>query len=69
MQSDSLLTAEQVAAALGLHVHSFWRWVSAERFPGPDLTMGRKYRRWYSSTLATWCAAHTTAQKGGGAHE
>ncbi|HEX8915059.1 MAG TPA: helix-turn-helix domain-containing protein [Humisphaera sp.] len=53
-----LLKPESVAARLEIGQRTLWRWVSAGRFPAPDLRMGRKVVRWRAATVAGWVEAN-----------
>jgi predicted DNA-binding transcriptional regulator AlpA len=49
-----LLDAKAVAQALGIGVRTLYRLIASEIFPRPDVSVGRKIRRWKHSTIETW---------------
>ena len=52
-----LLNIAEVAALLGLAERTLWRWVSSHTFPTPDVSLGKRIRRWRPETIQAWVAA------------
>jgi predicted DNA-binding transcriptional regulator AlpA len=53
----ALLTQQLVRRFyLPLSERAFWRWVSAGKFPKPDISMGGKARFWKRETVERWIA-------------
>jgi predicted DNA-binding transcriptional regulator AlpA len=48
-----MLDADRVAAELSIGLRTLDRWIAGEKFPPPDLRVGR-VRRWRRETLARW---------------
>jgi excisionase family DNA binding protein len=59
MAMSELITAEQVAKAVGVSVLTIQRWVKAGDFP-PPLRFGRRIIRWRVDTINTWLAERST---------
>jgi predicted DNA-binding transcriptional regulator AlpA len=57
-----LVGAATVAAMLQIGQRTLWRWISTGVFPGPDVSIGAKIRRWRRETVDNWI----TSQAGEG---
>lgn len=55
----SAVTAEAVASRLGIHKTTFFRWVSAGRFPPPRYRNGRKWVRWDAAQIDEYFARNS----------
>ena len=49
-----LWDAQAVAQALCVSQRTLWRWVESGAFPGPDLAVGAKVRRWKRAAVLAW---------------
>ena len=49
--SGALLTIEAVCAQLGVNRSTLWRWIRAGVWPAPDVSMGRRFRRYRQATV------------------
>ena len=62
MESEPLLLdLAEISRLLAVGERTIWRWISTGDFPGPDVALGRKFRRWRRETVQQWIADHTTA--------
>ena len=55
--AGALLTIEAVCAQLGVNRSTLHRWQRAGLWPGPDVSMGRRFRRYRQSTVDRALAA------------
>jgi len=63
-QQALLWDAKLVAEALSVGQRTLWRWIAGGTFPGPDLSIGAKVRRWRRTTVENWIEAQ--ADRSGG---
>ena len=55
--SGALLTIEAVCAQLDVNRSTLWRWIRAGVWLAPDVSMGRRFRRYRQSTVDRALAA------------
>lgn len=58
-----LLDMKAVAASLSIGQRTLWRWIAAETFPPPDISVGGKIRRWKRETVEAWIAEHAEGSR------
>ena len=57
--ASALMDVADVCRELRLGRRTLWRWISEGRFPGADLSIGPKVRRWRRETVERWIESQT----------
>jgi len=65
---EQLLRPDDVARTLGIGKRTFERWLSAGKFPRPDIKAGPRISLWRPASVQAWIEAEARRQlgKGGG---
>jgi predicted DNA-binding transcriptional regulator AlpA len=49
-----LIDIEEVSRRVNIGERTLWRYISERKFPPPDVSIGKKVRRWKPGTIRLW---------------